>query len=283
MRRLPLLSVLAALVLAAVLLTPGPDASERPGSATGVLPLTVAPWLGCADLVPPLPGTGRIRPDPVGVRLTEPELEVAVLGDGTLGWRSEESVRAVLVVGRERAHLYWYEPPVTADAGLRGPDDLTGLELCLDGEAEPDLVAVCIRAGHLPVAGPSVYADGAFDGRLGERITATVDPEDGTLSWRSEGPEITAVVTAASSPVLVEYDPPARGGEDVPFLGRSATTGRVLFCGVTTIAWDDEVEERTGSGRTTDAPRTPDDIAPRLAAIGPDAGPEREGEPASVP
>lgn len=282
--RTPLLTVLAGLVLTATLVTVGPDAAEPTG--TGTPPLRVAPWLGCADLVPPLPGTGRIRPDADGVRLADPDVAVTLSDDGTLGWRSAQPVRAALVAGRERAHLYWYEPTATEDSGLSGPDGPdapAALELCLDGEAEPDLVAVCIRAGHLPVAGPSVYADGAFDGRLGTRITATVDPDDGALSWRSDGPEVTAVVTAASSPVLVEYDPPARRGEDVPFLGRSATTGRVLFCGVTTIAWDG-AEDPTGRGRTSPAaPSALDGAAPQLAAIGEDAGPQRPDGTAPAP
>ncbi|MGA0830388.1 MAG: hypothetical protein ACO4BW_05530 [Nitriliruptoraceae bacterium] len=87
-------------------------------------------------------------------------------------------------------------------------------------------------AGHVPVAGPSTYAAGRFDGALGTRFEATVDPDDGTLAWRSDGVPISAVVTATSSPVLVEYDPPTTAGEDVPFLGAGCTTGRVQFCGI---------------------------------------------------
>lgn len=240
--------------LTAVLLTPVPDGPARPASDTGVLPLTVARGVGCADLVPPLPGTGRLVPDGDGSALGAAGVTVRTSADGAVGWRSAEPVRAALIAGGDMTHLYWYEPTTTADDGLRPPDrgpdaigttpPLTGVELCLDGAAEPDLVAVCIRAGHLPVAGPSNYADGAFDAALGDRIAASVDPDDGTLAWRSDGPDITAVVTATSAPVLVEYDPPRRSGADVPFLGRGGTTGVVLFCGVTTIRWDETTDTR---------------------------------------
>jgi hypothetical protein len=232
------LTALSALVLAAVLMaTPEPPA--RTGSGAGTTPLTVAPEVRCADLVPPLPGTGRIVPGRDGALTGPPGVTVGTAADGTVGWRSDGAVRAVLVAGDDRAHLYRYEPTATADDGLRPPaDTVRAVELCLDGTAQPDLVAVCIRAGHLPVAGPSAYADGTFDGALDGRIAVSVDPDDGTLDWRSDGPEVTAVVTATSAPVLVEYDPATRSGTDVPFLGRRGATGVVLFCGITAIRWD---------------------------------------------
>lgn len=234
------LSVLAGLVVVAVLVFPPSGDRDLPGTAAGVLPLTVRDALGCADLTPPLAGTGRVVPAPTGAPVRLPgDLEVEVAGGAVVTWRSPgPPVRAAIVAGSERAHLYWYEPPETADAGLRPPDagagepvPVLGVELCRAGRTEPDLEAVCIRAGHLPLAGPSTYADGAFDGALGPDVTAEVDPEDGTLSWATTGPPIAAVVTATTAPVLVEYEPPALSGTDVPFLGTGGMTGRVVLCG----------------------------------------------------
>lgn len=126
-----------------------------------------------------------------------------------------------------------------ADADLRAPVAPDGgaaavlaVEVCRSGPVVPDLAEVCIRAGHVPLAGPSTYADGRFDGALGHGFAAEVDPDDGTLSWRSEGTSVSAVVTATSTPVLVEYDPPVTSGTDVPFLGARGTTGRVQLCGI---------------------------------------------------
>jgi hypothetical protein len=234
------LSVLAGLVAVAVLAAPPPGDAGLPRTAAGIAPLTVADAMGCADLTPPLAGTGRVVPAPVAGPMRLPgDLEVQVAGGAVVAWRSPgPPVRAAIVAGPDRAHLYWYEPPGTADAGLRPPDaaagepaPVVGVELCRTGRAAPDLEAVCIRAGLLPLAGPSTYTDGAFDGALGPSVTAEVDPDDGTLSWATTGPPIAAVVTATTSPVLVAYDPPAASGTDVPFLGTDGTTGRVVLCG----------------------------------------------------
>lgn len=238
--RVPALSVLAGLALVAVLTVPAADEPVLAPSAAGAVPLAMPVGTGCADLAPPLPGTGRAVPDPDGAPLELPGGATAeVRGGAVVAWESDGPVRAALVAGTERVNLYWYEPVATADAGLRAPAapdggvaPVLGVELCRTGSIEPDLAEVCIRAGHVPVAGPSTYADGRFDGALGTRFEATVDPDDGTLSWRSDGVPISAVVTATSSPVLVEYDPPTTAGEDVPFLGAGGTTGRVQFCGI---------------------------------------------------
>ncbi len=238
--RVPALSVLAGLALVAVLTVPAADEPVLAPSAAGAVPLAMPVGTGCADLAPPLPGTGRAVPDPDGAPLELPGGATAeVRGGAVVAWESDGPVRAALVAGTERVNLYWYEPVATADAGLRAPaapdgdtDPVLGVELCRAGGIEPDLAEVCIRAGHVPVAGPSTYAAGRFDGALGTRFEATVDPDDGTLSWRSDGVPISAVVTATSSPVLVEYDPPTTAGEDVPFLGAGGTTGRVQFCGI---------------------------------------------------
>lgn len=238
--RVPALSVLAGLALVAVLTVPAADSPTLTPSAAGAVPLAMPIATGCADLAPPLPGTGRAVPDPDGEPLMLPGgASAEVRGGALVAWESEEPVRAALVVGAERVNLYWYEPAETADAGLRAPATadggvaaVRGVELCRAGRIEPDLAEICIRAGHVPVAGPSTYAGGRFDGALGTRLEVAVDPDDGTLAWRSDGVPVSAVVTATSSPVLVEYDPPVTAGEDVPFLGTGGTTGRVQFCGI---------------------------------------------------
>ena len=239
--RTPVLSVLAGLALGAVLLVPMSDAApDLVPTEAGAVPLAMPVTTGCADLVPPLPGTGRVVPPPDGAPLALPGgATAAVHGGAVVAWESTEPVRVAIVAGAERAHLYWYEPAVRADVGLLAParpeggaEAVRGVELCRDGRLEPDLAEVCIRAGHIPVAGPSAYADGRFDGALGPRFEVAVDPDDGTLAWRSDGVPISAVVTATSTPVLVEYEPPVTSGTDVPFLGVDGTTGRVQFCGI---------------------------------------------------
>lgn len=238
--RTSVLSALAGLVLTAVLLTPSPDGPPLVATAAGAVPLALPITTTCADLLPPLRGTGPVVPSSDGTPIALPGgVTAEVRGGAVLAWESPDPVRGALVAGSERTHLYWYEPPVTRDAGLRAPDGPDGtagavraVELCRAGRTEPDLAEVCIRAGHVPVAGPSTYADGRFDGALGPGFAVSVDPDDGTLAWRSDGVPISAVVTATSSPVLVEYDPPTTSGEDVPFLGVDGATGRVQLCGI---------------------------------------------------
>ncbi len=236
------LSILAGIALIAVLLAPDADTPEI-ATAAGVVPLPVPASTRCDDLTPPLRGTGPVVPPPDGRPAELPDGALAeARGGALLAWRSPEPIRATIVAGVERAHLYWYEPPTAADTGLRAPADPDGgvgavrwVELCRTESDEPDLAEVCIRAGHLPVTGVVTYADGTFDGTLGDRFVLAIDPDDGTLAWRSDGVPVTAVVTAASAPVLVEYDPPTTEDEDVPFLGTDGTTGRVLFCGIAVI------------------------------------------------
>lgn len=245
------LTVLAGAALASVLLTPV-DSEARDRSVGGVLPLPVPATFGCGDVEPPLPSRGRVVPPPEGPvpALTGEDVRVEVRAGTVLRWESDRPVRAAIVVGPDRAHLYWYEPAAERDAGLRpppGPDGevaaIHAVEVCPDGGAPPDLEGVCLRAGHVPLAGPLSYRAGAFTGPSGALpgLVLAIDEDDGTLSWRSPARPVTAVVTSAGArgrPVLVEYDPPAAAGDAVPFLGDgdpdadAPVTGRVLLCGI---------------------------------------------------